>query len=167
MSNIYENIDFIAKSLTEIREKAEELDATVEKLQNDKNVVSLLPYIQGKLYRPVKKFYQAKKCNKCDKNGFISVPDNFYSRYKLCNCRKQCYEYVVEELSVISTSYINETETKTYDCTYGEGNLISVNENYVYKEFSKEHLNLDDSFVYYVDERDCNEFRRIKNNEEF
>lgn len=167
MSDIYSNIEVITKSLTEIRQKAEELDNTVQELQNSKSVLTLLPYIQGKLYRPIKVFYQPDKCNKCDKNGFIPVPDNFYSRYKLCDCRKKYYEYVIQELSVISTSYIDDTGIKTYDCVYDENNLISVNENYVYKEFSKEHLDLDDSLIYYVDERDCNEFRRIKNNEEF
>ena len=159
VTNIIDSVEVLKKTI-------KEQESTIEDLKNSKSVLSLLPYIQGTVYRPVKYFYKQPKCNKCDKNGFISVPDNFYSRHKVCECQTLLYKYEVQELKVISTSYISGTDTKTYDCVLGEKDLISFDEHNLFDYFSEEQLGLDDSIVFYSNIENCEEFCRRKNNYE-
>jgi hypothetical protein len=164
--NIEVTVKNIIDSAEVLKKTIEEQESTIVDLKNSKNVLSLLPYIQGTVYRPIKYFYKQPKCNKCDKNGFISVPDNFYSRHKVCECQTLLYKYEVQELKVISTSYIAEKDVKTYDCVLGEKDLISFNEHNLFDYFSVEQLELDDSIVFYSNIENCEEFCRRKNSYE-
>ena len=138
------------------------MEKELEEVKNSKKVDSILSYVQGYLYRPVKVIKIRSKCYVCDPNGMVRVKDEFFTRFKICDCQKVDISYKVEELSVISTSYLEYDESLNYDCSFDNG-LISVNRKYVYDTFEPEHLNLEN--VFYKTKEDCEKFIGGKANE--
>lgn len=140
------------------------LNDEIENLKNSKKCQSLLTYIQGSIYRPVKVFSKQPKCVKCNANGMIPVKDEFFTRYTDCSCQKLKLVYNVQKLDVVSTSYIDDTDDVTYDCVFGN-NLVSVSEKFLYDSFDIKHLALDCKYVFYKNEEDCKKFVEEKTNE--
>lgn len=144
-------------NLAEIQGILDAKDAEIEELKNSKKCQSLLSYIQGSIYRPVRVFTKQPKCGKCDVNGMVRVKDEFFTRFKECDCQKLVSNYEMQKLDVVSTSYIDDTDNIVYDCVYGN-DLISVAESYLYSEFDEKHLSLDCENVFYKNEEDCIKF---------
>ena len=152
------------EGLQQAQDTIDSLNAEIEELKNSKKCQSLLSYIQGSIYRPVKVFSKQPKCGKCNSNGMIPVKDEFFTRYVDCDCQKLKFEYQVQKLDVVSTSYIDDTDDVTYDCVVGN-DLISVAEKYLCDRFDNKHLALDSKDVFYKNEEDCKKFVEEKTNE--
>ena len=142
-------------AIQEAHDYINELETKVKDLEANQKCTSLLEYIQFSIYRPKRIFTQNKKCSKCDQNGFRKVEDYFYNRSKVCDCQRLEYEYAVEKLNVFSTSCIQGTKEKTYDCVDADGNLISVSTDLVFNTYDDSHKDIDYRKVYYINESDC------------
>ena len=125
--------------------------------------VSLINIVQGELYHPHISTSSQPKCDKCDNNRMIKVNDDFYSRYKMCDCSKKVVSYDICKIEVVSTSYVNN-DTKVFDCIYMDS-IFSVNSKYVYDSFNENQLSMSLDAVFYINKKDCEEFCRRKNNE--
>lgn len=137
-----------------------------KKTESEINSIPTMQFVEKYIYRPKITYETKKKCNKCNDDGLIKQHDDFYTRTILCDCRKLIPRYDVEELRVVSTTYVNSNgDVITYDCFFGDNLYSSVNREFIYNNFDKEQLSFDGIAVFYMNKEDCDEYCRRKNNE--